>query len=617
MTFTYPLGLLGLIGIPILILVYIIKSKYTEQTVSSTYLWELSERFLKRKRPVSRITGIISLILQLLAVTILSLAIAHPIITVPNSAHEYCFILDASGSMHMQVAGEETRFDRAKEAIADQINAAVDGSKYTLVHVGDATTVIYEKLTEKDQAKLLLEELEPAYNTANFTSALGVAQGYFNENPSAKTILVTDTEYGTSQNIQVIQVGKAVENYAVTGVNFTHVDRDLTVTGVVTSYEGDATVTVGLFLDDGETAVDTASLELSKNQPGAFSLKADTETYASIEVRVLEDDGLALDNRYIIHDIKSENSYNTLIVSERPFFIESAIRSFLNAKIDVLKPEEYNGQTGYGLYIFDSVVGDTLTLPTDGTVWLMNMAGSVEKAGYTVQGEMKLNKAAVLEPSKSSSTATQTLLAGLTGNDIYVTRYIKCSYNRSFTTLLSYMGNPVVFAGTNENGTREVVFAFDLHDSNLPVLIDYAVLMRNLVNYSFPDMVERTNYTCGELAQVNVIANCDSIRVVSPSGDINYLNTEAATDNIHLTEVGVYTITMTVSGTAREFYIWSALNEAERVPTQSGDAIALQGTPSDQGTDGKFDPITILFILLAVLFLADWMVYCYEKYQLR
>ncbi|MBO5510612.1 MAG: BatA domain-containing protein [Clostridia bacterium] len=94
MSFLYPLGLLGLIGIPILILVYIIKSKYTEQTVASTYLWTLSERFLKRKRRPSPLAGIISLILQILAVTLISLAIAHPIITVPDSANEYCFILD-------------------------------------------------------------------------------------------------------------------------------------------------------------------------------------------------------------------------------------------------------------------------------------------------------------------------------------------------------------------------------------------------------------------------------------------------------------------------------------------------------------------------------------------
>ena len=49
MQLTNPLGLIALIGIPILILGYIIRSKYAEQTVQSTFLWTLSERFIKRR----------------------------------------------------------------------------------------------------------------------------------------------------------------------------------------------------------------------------------------------------------------------------------------------------------------------------------------------------------------------------------------------------------------------------------------------------------------------------------------------------------------------------------------------------------------------------------------
>ena len=66
MTLLFPLGLLGLIGVPVLIAIYIIKNKYTEQVISSTYLWTLSEKFLKRRNPINKLTGIISLILQIL-----------------------------------------------------------------------------------------------------------------------------------------------------------------------------------------------------------------------------------------------------------------------------------------------------------------------------------------------------------------------------------------------------------------------------------------------------------------------------------------------------------------------------------------------------------------------
>ena len=101
MSFVYPLGLLGLIGIPILIIIYIIKNKYTEQTIASTYLWNLSERFLKNRKPISKLKGLINLILQCLAVLVISLLIARPIIHIPNSANEFCFILDGSGSIFL------------------------------------------------------------------------------------------------------------------------------------------------------------------------------------------------------------------------------------------------------------------------------------------------------------------------------------------------------------------------------------------------------------------------------------------------------------------------------------------------------------------------------------
>ena len=620
MSFLYPLGLLGLIGIPILILIYIIKSKYTEQTVASTYLWTLSERFLRRKRRPSPLAGIISLILQILAVTLISLAIAHPIITVPRAADEYCFILDGSGSMQMHTGEDDstTRFDAGKAAIGEKIRDSMDGSLFTLVYAGDTTGVVYERIEDKEQALLLLGELTPAFGHTDLTDAIGIAQGYFNENPSILTCLVTDTVYETSENVEIVNVATTVENYSLSDVTHILLGDELTVTGNVTSFESDATLPLELILDGGEAPAATADVSVKAGVPTPFSMTVTTDAFSSITVRIKGEDALSHDNEYRIHNVKSENSYDTLLISDRPFFIESMLRSLLDAEIDVMKPSEYDGRVGYGLYVFDSIDPSTMSgLPTDGSVWLVNVAGSVEGAGYTVQGEVTLDAGDKLTHATSSSTATQMLTEGMKGNDIYITRYIKCGFYRNFTTVLSYMGNPVVFAGTSEHGCREVVMAFDLHDSNLPLLYDFMALMHNLVKYSFPDMIDDTTYVCGESATVNVITNCESIRVESPSGSVSYLSTDAATSALHLSEVGTYTLTMTVSGSQRQLRIWSAMTPEECDPTTQAESISLQGTASDEGLDGRFDPLMILFIALAVIFLADWMVYCYEKYQLR
>lgn len=513
MSFLYPLGLLGLIGIPILIFIYIIKNKYTEQTVSSTYLWTLSERFLKRKKRVSRLAGIISLLLQILAVTVISLLIAHPIITIPDAAHEYCIILDGSGSMHMDstVAKESgetvlTRFEAGKKAISDMVDDAVDGSNFTLIYVGDTTDVIFEKSTDKDQIELLLSDLKPAYDSTDLTEAIGLAQGYFNVNTSTRTYLVTDTTYEAVENIEVINVAQSVENYALSEVIYNLKGSQLTVSGKVASHTSDATLTLNLYLNGEDTIVDTKQVQVKAGEPAVFTLSANVRSFASIAVRIMETDALALDNEYRIYDVESEASYNTLIVSERPFFLESALRSMLNADIQVISPSEYTGQTGYGLYVFDSVDASTVpTLPADGTVWLVNVPGSIEGAGYSAQGEVTPEKAVTLTHATSTATATQALVKDMKQNEIYVTHYIKNSLRRNFSTLLSYKGNPVVFAGTNEHGNREVVIGFDLHRSNFPLLYDYTVLMRNLVQYSFPEMIETTTFTCGESATIDEV----------------------------------------------------------------------------------------------------------------
>ncbi len=635
MSFLYPLGLWGLIGIPILIIIYIIKSKYTEQTVASTYLWTLSERFLKRRRRISRLSGIISLILQILTVTLVSLLIARPIITVPDSANEYCFILDGSGSMHMaaDLPDEEgstvTRFEAARAEIARRIDKAVDGSRFTLICIGDSTgstaSVIFDGVEDKEQATILLSELEPAYRALAPDDAMKLAQSYFSERSHMVTCFFTDKTYESVRNMEVCNVAAPVENYGVADVTHELRGEVLTVKGNATSYTSDAELVVDLYINQSETPAASTSVAATAGEPAAFELEVKgVKSFSAITVRLRAPatgalDALSMDDSITLYNLKGSEDYRVLLVSDRPFFLESAIRAKLvGAEVDVVAPADYKDETGYGLYVFDSVDPSKMSgLPADGTVWLVNVAGSLEGSGYTVQGAVTLEEPGTLTHTTSSSSMARKLTAGLKKNNVVLTRYIKCALYRNFTTLLSYNGYPVVFAGTGQAGNREVVIAFDLHDSNLPLLFDYAALMRNLVDYSFPDTVDSTSYICGETADVNVLPGCESIRVVSPTGQVDYLDTSRAVGSVLLSEVGLYTVDMTVAGTVRRVNLWSALPEEERAPVQTAADIGLDGEAAPGGFDGRYDPLIPLFIALAIVFSADWMVYCYEKYQLR
>ncbi len=618
MSFTYPLGLLGLIGIPILIIIYIIKNKYTEQIVPTTYLWTLSEKFLKKKKPISLINGIISLLLQIAVVLVGSLLIAHPVITIPNSAKEYCFILDGSGSMNMQTE-EGTRLEEGKVKIKEVIDSSTDGSKFTLVYVTNTSKIVYEKITNKDKACDLLNGLSPLGVTTEYTDALKYAQEYFNENSSLLVYLITDKDYET-KNINVINVSKNENNYAITELDYTIDGLKLLIKGNIVS-NCEKEVNLEIYVNDVlETKL---HLTLANSNENYFEFPSTTTDFTSIKANITEEDSLTEDNTKIIYNQEKNHNYTTLIISEHPFYLESVIKTIGNFSVSTVSFDDYDkyGDTlsGYSLYIFDSYTPNNL--PQDGTIWLFNPSVSIKGAGFSVQDIVEDENGLKLVYPKNSTSLFKTLTNGLEKETIYVSKYRKYGLNRNFTILLSHDGNPVCFTGTSEKGNREVVFAFDLHNSNAAMLMDFIILTKNLLTYSFPTIIDECQYICGDEVEINVLSNCKSIKVDSPNGNITYLDVSSEIASFSVTEAGTYKLTLKLGdgdeATLKEMFIFSSLPEEESISSPEKTELMLQGELTNSYSSGIYDKLIILFIILIIIYIIDWMVYCYEQYQLR
>ncbi|MBR1974387.1 MAG: BatA and WFA domain-containing protein [Clostridia bacterium] len=614
MSFTYPLGLLILIGIPIVILIYILRNKYNEQTVSSTYIWKLSDKFLKRRNPLSGLTGIISLILQILTIAAIAFAVARPVFVLPNAAHDYCFVLDISSSMNMK-NGKKTRFQKAQDEIVDVIKSSKDGSSYKLVCVGDEAVVVFEDVRKKDAAIDLVEDVKVGYVSSEYSVVLGAAQEAFDNNPSSKIYLVTDKSYETSKNVKIIGVGgKNQQNYAVFDVTYSHAKEKLSASANVVSYASATELDVKLYIDGKETAKKKVAVESGVHTPVSFT--APCAGFNSFEIKVDEKDAYALDNQIITYNVEAEKAYSTLIVSDTGFFLEAVIDSLLDSEVTVVTPKQYEEVTDqYGLYIFESYSPKTLP---DGAVWLINADSSIADSGFSVKGRVNLGAATMIEKSKSTATSTRKLLESVDGNGIHITNYIKYSgMYLQFNTLFSYDSNPLIFAGANALGNRQVVFGFNFNESDFALSTDFVMLMRNLLSYSFPNVIEETNYIAGEEALINILANAENIKATAPSQKEIYINSDGATALLKLDEVGTYVISMTIAGEESRYKIYAGANPIESKPAVKEAEFVLVGEREDKKIDGEFDAMMVLFILLAVLFIADWGVYCYEKYQLR
>lgn len=621
MTFVYPLALLGLIGVPILIIIYIIKNKYTEQTITSNYIWHLSERFLKNRKPISKIRGLISLILQCLMVVILSILLAHPKFIVKNGAKEYCFILDGSASMNI-IDGESSRFDKAKLEIANVIENSYDGSIYTLVYVGNSTTIVYEKNEDKKSAIELLNKQSSAYLSNNYTLAISYAQKYFDNNPSVKTYLITDKNVNTS-NIELINVGSDVINYSVTNVEYKVIpavyddsnnlisSEAILVSTNVNSNGANNKINVSLYSDN--QLIETKEIDFSDNDSKDITFESNNANFDYLEVRIENEDALALDNQYIVYNIVKEHEYKALIVSDYPFYLNNIMKAFGVNKIDVLATKDYNENRGYGLYVFDSYIPNSM--PNDGSVWLFDQKGSPVDSGISFKENISLISGAKLELAQGSTSIYKKLTDGMSNIDMYVKEYNRYGQYRQFTTLMTTNGSPVVFSGTNTYGNTEIVFAFNLHNTNLPLTYNYLVLFRNLLDYSFPEIIEKSNYVCGDEITINTTSAVKNIRIETPLKNVKNLGVSSSVVNYKLQEIGSYKIIVSYQDYDKEFNIYSSYPLSENGIDALN--VVINGQASNDSLNGTYDNLIIFYVLLALLFVADWAVYCYEQYQLR
>lgn len=635
MRFYYPLGLLGLIGIPIIIIIYIIKSKYTEQTVGSTYLWELSEKFLKRRKPISKLTGIITLLLQIFAVLFVSVAIAHPVFTVSASAKDIVFIVDASASMNIR-SGNTSRFGLAQRRINDVIDGAQNGSKFSLVLVSDTVDTVFDGVTDKEQAGIYVNALSCGWTNADCTSALSVAQAYFDDNRSAIMYLVTDKDYDVNDNLALINVSGGENNHAIYSYAPIADAAGIGYSGQVIAYATDAKLTVQMWITDvvggAPQLVAETTVNAESGAPADFVLtSAVTDNPALIKLCIAENDALVEDNYVIVYDDDSVQNRKALMVSniadenDDAAYLHRAIAHAGKADIDVVTPETYErlGATGYDLYVFNGYVPKSL--PTQAAVWLIDaIDGSDTGSGVSYRGHTtprdESGPGSYYTPQYNDGTSAveKLLTKDIVGRNLAVRTYAQYVVPRNYTSILNIDGDDIVFAGLNGNGDREVVFSFRIKDSDFGLTDDFLILVRNLMDYSFPTELSQTEYVCGDVMAVNVVSGCEGIVVTSPSGNSNTLDTfDIDVCEIALREAGTYTLTVKMRGKGeKRLYAYAAVPQSES-GGEAGGAILIAGEREYNYSDGFYDNLLVFFIFIAVIVLADWGVYCYEQYQLR
>jgi len=614
MKFLNPWGLWLLLLIPVLILIYILRARHEERSVSSTFIWKLSSKFMKQRLPFRKMRKIILFVCQLLMIAAVALLAAKPAIVSEDGGEEYVLILDGSASMNIANSKGETRFQRAADQINDLAANTMYGTKISVILASEEATYLVKRTDSVSEIRVALNSAVCGKSKANMTEALSLAQLLCDENPVTDVILYSDADCEETENVTVVNVAEEEWNVSFTSLTYEKEEETYVFTAEVYSSK-DARINIALSADG--MIFDATQLNCKANTPLPVTFKADDlENFNVVTVYTDAKDGMEEDNSYSVCK-KREDIIDVLLISENPFYLKSVFSAMENCQVTVAEPGNnfLLAYGGFGLYVFDGSVPGVL--PPDGSIWMFSPDSVPSDMALTD----KTGSDSRLTLSRGNTGALYTSLANtLTLDKAAVNNYKRIVAGKSWESLLSCGDDPVLLARKEKNGTKTVVFAFDLHDSNLPLLSDYVLLMNELLAYSFPDMLTDMDYSVAESVPISVLPMSEYLFVKTADEKIVSLSTKTQTASIIPDAVGVYSAAQTLStGMAHymDFFVHLPISEMMGQGTPESLSVELPelgGENEMQAEDGIREIRFYVLLALLLLILTEWGVYYYEQF---
>ncbi|HLJ62312.1 MAG TPA: VWA domain-containing protein [bacterium] len=457
-----PAALWGLLALPFLVLLYLLRVRRRDHPVSSILLWQRSVPTLAAYRPSRRIERGLLLLLQLLAVAAIVAGLARPALVGRNVAgRDVVFVLDGSLSMRARDVSP-TRFDRARgEALA--LVARLQLGQRAAVVLAAPHPVVLAPITDDFRAvAAALRNAEPWDAAGDVAAAVTVAAAQ-RPGPNGQIVVWTDAARGPLPAVSGVTyriVGTSDDNVAITELR---VLRDAPTPEALVRVDnyGSAARRVPLEVRLGETLVYRATLELQAggSRTAVFPVAGAGVLRAHLAVRDMlpeDDDATAV--------LAPTPLPSVLLVGRGNPSLERVLRLLPVARAVATETVNPAAWAAFDVVILDRV--DTGPLPP---------------GNYLVIGSVPPNL-----PVSATGVTPQPEIATWDREDP-VLRFVDLRdvrINRALTLVPE--GGRVLAAGQTPllweyegRGVRAVLLGFALEDSDLPAHVAFPILVRN------------------------------------------------------------------------------------------------------------------------------------------
>ncbi|WP_047152466.1 vWA domain-containing protein [Aneurinibacillus tyrosinisolvens] len=582
----YNLGFL--LMIPAILALYLLKRKYEEQEISSTFLWQRLLRDREANRPWQKLKRNLLLLLQLAAAALLILALLKPAVPIEGaSAAHTILVVDSSGSM-LAKEGEGTRFQLAQKEAETVIEHLSGKQTVTLLEAGIQPRVV---LTRSSDTKALRGALASIYarpGTADYHAAFSLAKAIALSDRGSEIIwlgdgaqegLLASSDHLPAGSFRHIQIGSSRENTAI--AVFAAQRREKAVEALLRIDNYGTRKQKGSVIVYGadNRMLDVSGFEVDGNSSRSVTFSNLPQRPAYHAVLKIDGDALAEDNERWSVPFSQEKAKVMLVSPQGNRFVSQALS--LDPRVEVEKAERMpdGKKEPVNVWVLDRYVPERLP---EGDVLLLAPGKSTDWLPYKTEGE--ITKA--IEVKKQDHP----LLKHVDWKNVHIASAASFGEMNGIEPLVVSGGKTLVAAG-NIGASRVVILGFDIHASDFALRPAFPIFIQNALSWLSPAQATSAGAAYpGETMTLSFAPGAESRTMIRPDGTREELQTRGTALLYRIPEqTGLYQLEEVEGGRKTVRFFTAEMREEEsRITPRAIQVAAVQpDSKEEQSGDGE------------------------------
>jgi hypothetical protein len=586
----------------IVVLFYLLRLRRQREIVPSVMLWQRAVEELEAQASFRKLRRSLLLLLQLLALAAIVLAMARPMLRTSSLAFgNTVIVIDSTASMSSSDEGGAPRLQRARQLARELVDGLSGDDRAAVIESSSRVTLRSAFTSDRSALHRAIDEIEPTDTAGGLTDAVRLAEQLARSEQSGSIVVIGDGG-GPPLATDLISAGGSASAAAV---RFVRVGTSSNNVGVIAfnarpGTQGRQQLFASVANFSAEPRSMTAELLMEGRLIDARSVDAPAGDRIALIFDSLPAAGGLAELKLDVHDdLQADNAAYCFVAGTRAIrvgvasgnpFVLGALA--VNSQIDARRIENASSSA---ISAFDCLVAEgpaAATLAPSGRPMLLINPSDIEGV---------CRAAGQLERPVTGSVARAHPVNSLLGfPDLHVemaTRYEAASWLRPI--LSSAAGDGLIWAGESAR-RRMVIVGFDLGKSDLPLQVEFPILMANAV--SWLSSREATSASRAIRAgQPAVISSSEpAATVTNPAGHTDEIRTAAdgTLAYIDTMRAGIYSVA------GSESFAASLVSESEsdtaprdRIKTRAGELTGEGATYSAENEIWRWVVAAALLVL--------------------